>query len=264
MSQRRSAATINNQLDLRIVFRRDSTGSLYDPATVHKVEILDSDCLTVLETILAITNLSVGRYKVITSSTWNTASKLIYDKWYYREIAGGTEYTAINGCFIFESSVPTATYSTITQLRNNIRLITASVMSDTEVTTRIEMADDILETDLSKLVDFSLLPSPVPDYINLLSQYKTCELSLAYAYSAKRLKDSFSDIEYWRDMYKILLDKILAGEIDLGVAGLGTLEFDNTHRVDIRPALGHGEYGEFANDDSIKSFRNEYGGDDEL
>lgn len=155
-------------------------------------------------------------------------------------------------------------YSTIAELRANERLLTVSVIADDEVTTRILMADKIMQTDLSKAVDFTLLVAPIPDYIGLLSQYKSCELSLVYAYSAKRLKDNQSDIKYWQDMYKILLDKILAGEIALGVAGLGTFDFDNAHRKDITPALGLDEHGGFANDESIESFRNSYGGDDEL
>jgi hypothetical protein len=156
-----------------------------------------------------------------------------------------------------------ADYSTTAQLRNNCQNLTTAVISDVQVLTRIAMADNTIETDLSKVADFTLMPVTIIDTINLLSQYKTAELSLVYAYSAKRLKDSESDINYWKKLYDDLIAKILAGEISLGVIAKTIFAYSNESRDGVTPALGLGERGEYANDETVKAFRDSYGGDTE-
>lgn len=85
--------------------------------------------------------------------------------------------------------------------------------------------------------------SAVPDFINLLSQYKTAEMALVYLYSRKRQGKEDDDIQYWHDMYMSLLDKVLNGEISLGDYSLGIGKFANTARNGVKPALGVGKWG---------------------
>lgn len=153
-------------------------------------------------------------------------------------------------------------YSSVTQARANDSKLVSAVISDGIITDRIDMADEIVETDLSNIVDFTLVtdtPAGCPGYINQLSQYKTMELSLVNLYGAKREAEIQTDRQYWANLYKILLDKIIAGKIDLGTAGLGNNTFQNNVREDVIPALGMGEDAGFIDEDDLERQRDEYG-----
>lgn len=87
---RRKDAVIGAQIDVRVRFRNDKTGQVQVPYEITKVQILDSDASTVLEdNITAITALAEDWFKVVTSNTWNTAAKNVFDRWFYRMEAGG-------------------------------------------------------------------------------------------------------------------------------------------------------------------------------
>lgn len=140
-------------------------------------------------------------------------------------------------------------YSTIAELRANSSLLTLGNIADADVTNRITQADNIIESDLSNYIDFTLITT-TPKYINLLSQYKTCELCLVYLYAATRKAEDSSDIEYWKNNYNLLLQKIIDGAIILtdgsGVSiAKGTSTFSNNAKEGIKPALGMGEFGDF-------------------
>lgn len=89
MGTRRRNASKGNPLDLRVQFRYDSSGELFDPYEIVKVVILDSDYSTILETITDITKISKGYYGINTSDSWNTIVRLAHDVWYYRLEEGG-------------------------------------------------------------------------------------------------------------------------------------------------------------------------------
>jgi len=153
-------------------------------------------------------------------------------------------------------------FSTSAQLRTNVPRITVVVMPDVDVDERIADADKIVRVDLGNIIDFTLVidtPAGCSNYINKLSQYKTAERSLVAKQSAKRMMEEITDWQYWQDEYKILLESILAGEVDLGAVALGGTVFTNSHREGIEPALGQGEEGEYLDDDDIESSRSEYG-----
>jgi len=271
MAKRRGEASINEQLDLRVWFRNDSDGTAFDPVSITQVEILDEDASTVLETIASgsVVKLGVGNYRVITSSSWNTASKTVYDKWYFQRIAAGIVYTSIQSTFIFSETVPvtsTDRYSTVSQLRSNVPRITVDVMETEDVIDKINQADSILEQDLANVVDFTSMPSitddpATPNYINLLSQYKTAEMCLVSRYGAKRRVEEQSDRQYWERMYNELLQKILAGGVDLGDYSAGTSTFDYNTKEDVPPALGMGEYGGHIDESDLETQRENYGND---
>ena len=153
-------------------------------------------------------------------------------------------------------------YSTVAELRGNgnvFGIVHSIDLTDIIITARIIEADKIVEADLSKIIDFSLIVI-TPTFINLLSQFKTCEKCLIWLYSRKRTGEEDDDIQYWIDQYKILLDKILEGEIELidggGIAiGGSTQTFSNDAKPNIEPAFGLGEYGGFLNKDDLENIR---------
>ena len=157
-------------------------------------------------------------------------------------------------------------YSTIAELRANTLKITTSVLDDTAVTGRIGLADKRVETDLGNIIDFSLVPSigstpDTPDYINLLSQYKTAEYCLVTAYGAKReTKDT--DVEYWQECYNKLLESILAGSVSLELSdgtgiGKGTATFSRDSRDGVEPEFGTSKWGKFQTNSDLQNERPE-------
>ena len=153
-------------------------------------------------------------------------------------------------------------YSTITELRNNIVKLTVTEMADAQVTPRIAEADKCVKTDLGRVVDFTLVtdtPTGCPVPINQLSQYKTCELSLVFKYSAKRMDMEQTDYMYWQKAYNDLLARILAGEVTVGTPATTTDTFEQDHRKGIEPALGQGMDGEWVDDDDLEAIRSDLG-----
>ena len=105
-------------------------------------------------------------------------------------------------------------FSSIAQVRANLTQVDIVRMDDTTVTDRIALADDDIVTDLSKYVNFSLVPatgyldSNFPAWLKRLSQFKSCSHILVKLYGAKRSVDQVSDIQYWDKEYADLLNKI--------------------------------------------------------
>jgi len=99
-------AIINEPISLSIEFRNTING-LYDPFAISKVEILDSDQFTVLETITGagIIRDALGEYHVVTDYLWNITKKNIYDKWTYEPTSGALERTSTLNTFIDEPIV---------------------------------------------------------------------------------------------------------------------------------------------------------------
>lgn len=154
-------------------------------------------------------------------------------------------------------------YSSVAQLRANCPILTVAVISDVDVTSRIDEADNFIETKLSKVIDFSLVvdtPAGCPIYINKLSQFKTAELCFVAKYGAKRSVEEQTDRQYWAKCFDELLKEIIDGDIDLGLPGVATGSFVYDVKKDIPPALGMGEEAEFINDDDREALNEKYGG----
>jgi len=76
---------------LMVKFHRPD-GSLYDPSSISKVEILDKDTLAVVDTVLVgITQQAVGYWYIDWAIPGAQAVGTYLDKWYYTPDAGGTE-----------------------------------------------------------------------------------------------------------------------------------------------------------------------------
>ncbi len=78
MAVRRENAVVNQELDLRVDFRFDRTGNLFDPDTVVSVQIYDEN-YNLIETITSITKISQGYYQVIASPI--STAQTVRDKW---------------------------------------------------------------------------------------------------------------------------------------------------------------------------------------
>jgi len=159
-------------------------------------------------------------------------------------------------------------YSTETELKNNIKILEKSktaLQITALFTEREAMAKKIIKSDLSNCVDFTKVNeidgSPAtPDAINLLSQYKTAELTYVELGSIKRRFDEQDDRKFWEIMYKELLNKIKTGQIKLtdedgDSVGNGVTEFSNTSKDDVKPEFGYGKYGQYENDADLKEIR---------
>lgn len=166
-------------------------------------------------------------------------------------------------------------FSTIAQFRLNVPKIIIDDYIDSNVTLQIAEADKRVKQDLNRLIDFDLIPaigsSPdTPDFINLLSQYKTAELVLKSVFGAKREVTEVSDIQYWQRQYSNpmpppgeefgLLEKIKLGMIVLELSDgtdvkSGPQRFTRDSRPNIKPALGVDEFGEFKNNDDLEEER---------
>lgn len=153
-------------------------------------------------------------------------------------------------------------YSTIAELRATLKTITTAMMDDAKVTVQIDNADDELKTDLSGIIDFSLVPTASTDanfpiFINLLSKWKTCELCLVYMYSAKRETTQVDDVTYWKNKYDELIKKIRDGLVILAlpdgtvISGVSSMTYTNP-KSGVKPYFGTGAYGEFQSDEDKK------------
>ena len=103
--------------------------------------------------------------------------------------------------------------STIDQFKNNcpaLNLRTSNI-SDSDIETIINQADNMVYLDLSNMYNINLIVSNITPF-NLLSQYKSAEIGLSkfYGMSTRDSKD-LSDVAYWRNMYNKLLQKIIKG-----------------------------------------------------
>ena len=134
-------------------------------------------------------------------------------------------------------------------------------MADLRVTDKIAQAEDIIKSDLSGVLDFDLIDAAVtvPDYIRMLSQYKTAEMCLVSTFGAKRMIEEQSDRQYWERMYKNLKENVLAGNVPLGAFGLAGGAFQNNVRENITPALGTGEFGGFLTEAEREAQNDKFG-----
>lgn len=163
-------------------------------------------------------------------------------------------------------------FSSIAQLRANLTQVVATNpnQDDATVTDRITHADDDVQMDLAKYVNFALIPaagysdSNFPKWLNHLSQYKSCEHMLVKLYGTKRTVDEVSDIQHWQKEYEVLLEKIRTNQIDAVLAdgtnvskGMFTV---GVGRQNISPVLGSGKYGEFEKESDLAGDRPRDGG----
>jgi hypothetical protein len=157
-------------------------------------------------------------------------------------------------------------YSTVAQLRSNIPQITTDELTDNEVKSRTTEGDKDIRTDLSSLIDFDLVPdtdppdSTNPEFLNKLSQFKTCEYSLVALHGANRKVQEVSDVQYWQKKYEDYLAVVLSGKIPIEL-GDGTSiiksgqRYTQDSKADVKPALGTDKNGEFLTETELEDLR---------
>lgn len=145
MSVERENAVINNQIILRNNFRFASTGDFFDPSAISKVEILDSDGVTVIETVTGagIIKDATGKYHVVAAAI--TSAKTIYDKWYFTPASGAAEITKTNSCVIWESVAGAGGLTTLANLREYLKKEATDTTDDTLLTKIISRVSEKIE-----------------------------------------------------------------------------------------------------------------------
>lgn len=109
-------------------------------------------------------------------------------------------------------------FSTTEEIRaSNDKLASEVDISDVVITDRISEADDTIIVDLSSKYSETTLTSlgSTCKVLNLLSRWKSVELTLSRIFGAARQVDQVSDVDYWRKKYDTLIKRILSEEISL-------------------------------------------------
>lgn len=109
-------------------------------------------------------------------------------------------------------------YCDESQVRNSDKKFEDTANVTTEVIVdRIEMAENIIKVDLSSVISETELDTIAEEskVINLMAIYKSVELTLIAYYGASRKTDELTDVQYFQKQYKMLLDKLISGDIQL-------------------------------------------------
>ena len=159
-------------------------------------------------------------------------------------------------------------YSSVAQLYSNVKLIAASYAEPgrgTFALAAITTADQNVRVDIGNVVNTALIPvygaNPnTPEFVNLLSQYKSAEISLVRMSGAHRQVTEIGDIDYWKGMYTTLLATVLAGKIPFTLSngnsiGTGVMTFSNDALPDVEPYFGNDKYGGWADKDDLIDIR---------
>jgi hypothetical protein len=153
-------------------------------------------------------------------------------------------------------------YSTETQVRAWLSTLSTDNPPTTAVIDdRIDLGDKEIKQILGNTVNFTAIDADiagggsVPDWLNLLSQYKGGELTLVYYYGATRDVDTPNDIVYLQDKFNDMVMDIKDGKIGVGDYGTGAAKFENNYKNNVRPALGTDKYGEFQTEADLESSR---------
>jgi len=156
-------------------------------------------------------------------------------------------------------------YSTEAQCRANLdKAQKTADAPQAMILDRIANADKQIQVDLARYIDFDLVPDDAVscNFINMLSQFKTCELVLVRMFGAQRNIEEVDDITYWQKEYDALLQQVIDGiipaELNDGTAiGTGGQTFVNRAKTGIAPALGVGKYGGNVSDETLADARPE-------
>jgi len=102
----RENAVVGKQIRMRVGFRYDRTGNLFDPPTFTQVQVFDSDHSTVLETIApaSIVKYGTGKYYFESSLSWNTKKRKTFDRW--EIIYKGKTYYLEESTLILDTAIP--------------------------------------------------------------------------------------------------------------------------------------------------------------
>ena len=160
-------------------------------------------------------------------------------------------------------------FCTEEQVRNSDKKLESTVdVLSTVIISRIKMADDIIRVDLSSLLNESELNEigESTRVINLMSIYKSVELTLVTYYGASRKVDELTDISYYQKQYNTLLKRIMNGDIEISSGGedytpksYPSVDGGSNKKFYVRKGMdgflpeGETNYGETYSDDTVKN-----------
>jgi hypothetical protein len=155
MAVTRYNAVINQEIELGMHFIR--SGVSYDPYKIHKVEILDSKTLNILETITTITREDTGCYNILASKNinWNILPRTVIDKWYYSPTSNSSVLTDESNTVIMSISVGDSGLPTPLDIRTkylyglNLTDSFGESMGDDTIQYYIDAAVEELEKEIS-------------------------------------------------------------------------------------------------------------------
>lgn len=156
-------------------------------------------------------------------------------------------------------------YSTQDQLESNVQFYDVSYSDGAAKTAiftgREALAKKIIQIDFSNVLDFDSIPDDTTTpVVNLLSQYKTAEMTLRRLVGIKRTDTVADEIAEWERLYNELKEKIISGELAVelsdGTSVLNTNStFENTSRVNTKPKFGYDRYGRWLDNGDMTSLR---------
>lgn len=213
MSVQRENAVINNTIILKNYFRFAQTGDYFDPSAIAKVEILDSDGTTVIETLTgaSIVKNAVGQYQVVASAV--ASAKTIYDKWYFTPSTGATAITKTNTCVVWETAAGAGGLTTLSAVKEFLQIATAVTDDDTFITNLISR----ISADIEKECGRTFLAANYTEYhdgdstsILMLDQYPVNSITSIHddvdrEYNADDLIDS-DDYAFYSESGIVELD----------------------------------------------------------
>jgi hypothetical protein len=133
MAVERENATVGQSIRMRVEFRFDRTGNLFDPDSIDQIQVLDSDHSTVLETVDLnnVVNPEVGKYYFDSDSSWNTASKKTFDRW--KITVNSQVFYLEASTFIIETAAPSigiASFVALVKLKVQAPTVGLSTLAD--------------------------------------------------------------------------------------------------------------------------------------
>jgi hypothetical protein len=130
-------------------------------------------------------------------------------------------------------------YCTAQEVRDtNDKIRLTADISDAVIEGRITLADKMVVSDLSRIYTEAELDAMTSTTLNLLSLYKSAELTLVKLFGAKRQADEVSDIQYWQTKYDRLLADVLSRKVLLDDAPINYPVVTPTARIKIFPRKG--------------------------
>lgn len=119
MATTRDAALVNTDIILQAQFQMAVTFQPFDPASISKVEILDTDGTTILQTITGsnIKRVQAGVYEVVGLAVNYDVAGIYFDRWYATLEAGGAESAYTKQTMVL-NTVSVSSYCTVQDMRD--------------------------------------------------------------------------------------------------------------------------------------------------
>lgn len=144
MATTRDAALVDTDIILQAQFQQAVTFQPFDPSAISKVEILDTDGVTVLQTITStnIKRVQAGLYEVVGLAVNYDVAGVYFDRWYATLEAGGQESAYTKQTMVL-NTVSASSYCTIQDMRDEG--YSATAYPDARVARAIQLATEYID-----------------------------------------------------------------------------------------------------------------------